>query len=127
MFSTQPEPISAITGAVVLAYGERSIEDCKLTVPFLQRQYGYDAPVVLVNTSIAGVEGYYLSLELYQTGNIEEVEGVLWVVEDVLDNTPLEEFCTQSIEIDIEELGTVNLYEAYYSHSNVTLRMFIIQ
>ena len=49
------------------------------------------------------------------------------MVEDVLDNTPLEEFCTQSIEIDIEELGTVNLYEAYYSHSNVTLRMFIIQ
>ena len=125
--NTQAEPTSAITGAVLVGYNQRNVEDCKLVLPFIQRQYGYNAPVVLINTDIAQVEGFYLSEDLYNPTNLPEVEEVLWVLEDVLGNTPLEEFCTQSTPIDIQGLYEATLHEAYYSHNNVTLRIFIIQ
>ena len=127
MFNTQQEPTSAITGAILVGYNQRNAEDCRLVLPFIQRQYEYIDPVLLINNEVAGVDGFYLSGELYHADNIGEVEQVLWVLEDVLGNTPLEEFCTQSTPVDIQGLYEAVLHEAYYSHNNVTLRIFIIQ
>lgn len=118
---TEDKPLHNINGAVLL--GTRH----PLIRRFIQEKYGYSHTGMSISKVNTGLEGFYLTDELYSQDNKDTVEGVLWVLSDVLDNIELEDFATQYTQIEVEGVGHSLLYEGYYSYSTVTLRVFIIE
>lgn len=125
---TEQDPTSAIAGSVVLAYGDKELIDCEYLMSFLCEQYGYkDTEALAIDTHTCDLEGYYLTKDLYEPRHIDEVEEVLWVLSDVLGNVELEDWSIQHTPVVYNTVETAVLHEGYYTHGNVTLRVFIIQ
>lgn len=118
---TEDKPLHNINGAVLI--GTRH----PLIRKFIQEQYQYSHTGMSISKTNTGLEGFYLTEELYSQDNKDTVEGVLWVLSDVLENVGLEEFSTQHTHILVGGAGYSQLYEGYYSYSTVTLRVFIIK
>jgi len=118
---TEDKPLHNITGAVLL--GTRN----PLIRKFIQEQYEYPHTGMSISTVATGLQGFYLTEELYSQDNKDIVEGMLWILADILDNIGLEEFATQYTQIEVEGAGHPLLYEGYHSYSTVILRVFIIK